>query len=118
MLLSFIKGEDNITLPNLTNEALEDALIDKKELIDACAEVLQSLNANSKDQIIETLNKNFETPIHVLPEASQIDTLRTIKLTSILEVYWGYSGHKRKALSQIYPGCWIVLRNLILTILR
>ncbi|PUZ22119.1 AAA domain-containing protein [Chitinophaga costaii] len=75
VLLSFIKGEDNITLPHLTNEALEDALIDRKELVDACAEVLQSLNANSKEDILKTLNRNFEIPVNVLPDAAQIDAI-------------------------------------------
>lgn len=79
VLLSYIKGEDNITLPHLTNEALEDALINRQELIGACAEVLQSLNANSKEEILKTLNKNFETPINVLPEAAQIDAIANNK---------------------------------------
>ncbi|MGE8423942.1 MAG: hypothetical protein ACN6PI_13995, partial [Sphingobacterium siyangense] len=79
VLLSFIKSEDDITLPNLTNEALDDALIDSNELVNACAEVLEALNSNSKEQILEVLSKNFETAINVLPEASQIDVIANNK---------------------------------------
>ncbi|WP_324760580.1 AAA domain-containing protein [Sphingobacterium thalpophilum] len=79
VLLSFIKSEDDITLPNLTNEALDDALIDRNELLNACAEVLESLNSNGKDQILEVVSKNFESPVNVLPEASQIDIIANNK---------------------------------------
>lgn len=79
VLLSFIKSEDDITLPNLANEALEDALIDSHELVNACAEVLKALNSNGKEQILEVLSKNFETAINVLPEASQIDAIANNK---------------------------------------
>jgi very-short-patch-repair endonuclease len=79
VLLSFIKGEDNITLPHLTSEVLEDALIDKRELVDACAEVLQSLNSGNKVDILEILNKNFETSVNPLPEATQVDTIANNK---------------------------------------
>lgn len=79
VLLSFIKGEDNISLPHLTSEALEDSILDRKELVDACVEVLQSLNANNKTEVLTTLNKNFETPVNILPEAAQIDSIANNK---------------------------------------
>lgn len=75
VLLSFIKGEDNILLPDFTNQALEDSLIDRKELVNACADVLQSLNVKSKSDILNILYKNFERPVNVLPDASQIDAI-------------------------------------------
>lgn len=75
VLLSFIKGEDNITLPNFGSEALEDALIDKTELLDACAEVLNALNAGLKADNLDSLQKKFETAVNVLPEKEQIDSI-------------------------------------------
>ncbi len=75
VLLSFIKGEDNITLPNLSSESLEDALIDKSELIDACAGVLEALNSGSKTDYLNTLTKNFASSVNALPDAGQIDTI-------------------------------------------
>lgn len=79
VLLSFIKSEDNITLPHITGEALEDALIDRKELINACAEVLEALSINGKNDILQILHKNFETSVNALPEASHIDTIANNK---------------------------------------
>jgi very-short-patch-repair endonuclease len=79
VLLSFIKGEENITLPNFTSEALEDALIDKAELLSACTEVLLALNSGTKAQYLATLKKNFETPVNLLPDAAQIDSIANNK---------------------------------------
>lgn len=79
VLLSFIKGEDNITLPHLSSEALEDAVIDRNELIEACAEVLKSLNSGTQEEILQILNKNFETPLNPLPEAAQVDAIANNK---------------------------------------
>lgn len=79
VLFSFIKGEDGISLPNFTGEALEDSLIDKKELIEACADVLVALNSGSKADQLSFLEKNFETPVEALPDAGQIDSIANNK---------------------------------------
>ncbi|RYD59134.1 MAG: hypothetical protein EOP56_02580 [Sphingobacteriales bacterium] len=79
VLFSFIKGEEGISLPNFTGEALEDSLIDKEELIDACAEVLVALNSGLKEDQLNYLQKNFETPAQLLPDASQIDSIANNK---------------------------------------
>jgi very-short-patch-repair endonuclease len=79
VLFSFIKGEDGIALPNFTGEALEDSLIDKDELLSACADVLAALNSGSKSDHLHYLHKNFETWVQALPDASQIDSIANNK---------------------------------------
>lgn len=75
VLLSFIKGEDGIDLPNLTEGSLEDALIDSSELLQACANVLNALNPGSRNTNLETLTNHFINPVNALPEASRIDQI-------------------------------------------
>lgn len=75
VLLSFIKGEDDITLPGLTTEALEDGIIDTRELLDACAAVLNALDPGSVEEQRAVLQKNFRTPVTLLPEAAEIDQI-------------------------------------------
>lgn len=79
VLLSFIKGEDNIVLPNFTSEALEDSVIDNKELIQQCAAVLSALNPGSLEDHLSQLERNFITPINALPEATDIDNIANNK---------------------------------------
>ncbi|MDB5152299.1 MAG: hypothetical protein JWR54_1050 [Mucilaginibacter sp.] len=75
VLLSFIKGEDDITLPGLTPEVLEDAIIDPNELLDACAAILNALDPGVLEEQRTVLQKNFRTPIAILPEAAEIDSI-------------------------------------------
>ena len=75
VLLSFIKGEDDIVLPNFGAEALEDSVIDSNELLQQCAEVLNALNPGSIEEQFSQLKINFNTPINALPEAAEIDSI-------------------------------------------
>jgi len=79
VLLSFIKGEDDILLPGLNPEVLDDMLVDQGELLRACASVLSSLNAGSEVQYLDVLEDNFKTPISALPEAATIDNIANNK---------------------------------------
>jgi very-short-patch-repair endonuclease len=79
ILISFIKGEDNITLPNLTPEVLEDSIIDEEELIEICSATLHSLNSGSKSEYKELLQKNFQNPVEMLPDGSEIDKIANNK---------------------------------------
>ncbi|WP_259067895.1 AAA domain-containing protein [Mucilaginibacter sp. X4EP1] len=79
VLLSFIKGEDDIILPNFTAEALEDSIIDHTELLQQCAAVLNALNPGSLDEHLSQLKRNFNIPISVLPDATDIDAIANNK---------------------------------------
>ncbi|MCX2430905.1 AAA domain-containing protein [Pedobacter sp. GR22-10] len=79
VLLSFIKGEDDILLPGLNPEVLDDMLVDPEELLSACSSVLSSLNAGSESQHLDVLKHNFKSPINVLPEAGAIDDIANNK---------------------------------------
>ena len=79
VLLSFIKGEDDIVLPNFSAEALEDSIIDPNELLYQCALVLNALNPGSVDEHLSQLKKNVASPINPLPEAAEIDGIANNK---------------------------------------
>lgn len=79
VLISFIKGEDDIVLPSLSEEALEDAVIDEKELIDACGAVLNALNSGSISDYEAILTEKFKTPVDWLPDAAGIDAIANNK---------------------------------------
>lgn len=74
VLLSFLKNDEGIIIPQINEDLLEDAVIDKGELIDECLKVLQALNPNT----LSTLNTELETklsePILNIPEAATIDS--------------------------------------------
>ena len=51
VLLSFLKTDENILVPQINEELLEDAVINQSELIDECYKVLKALNTtNDKHQ--------------------------------------------------------------------
>jgi hypothetical protein len=50
VLLSFIKGEDDILLQGLSADVLDDLLVDQSELLAACSQVLSALNTGSELQ--------------------------------------------------------------------
>lgn len=79
VLLSFIKGEDDIILPSLNPDSLDDMLVDSKELLQACAEVLSALNTGSELQHFDVLEKNFSFPINALPDMNAIDAIANNK---------------------------------------
>lgn len=57
VLLSFLKNDKDVIIPQINEELLEDAIIDRKELIDECLKVLNILNPNSLNSF-ESLTKN------------------------------------------------------------
>ena len=74
VFLSFIKTDENINIPQINEELLEDAIIDEKELIDTCIGVLKALNVYSSD-LEESLQKKFRAPIDPLPDAKEFDAI-------------------------------------------
>ena len=75
VLLSFLKNDENILVPQINEELLEDAVIDQKELIDECYKVLKALNANAATTIKETLQAKFNEPITNIPEAGSLESI-------------------------------------------
>jgi superfamily I DNA and/or RNA helicase len=75
VLLSYLKTDDNILVPQINEEVLEDAIIDKTELIDECYKIIKALNPNTsesyKNELIERLNE----PIKNIPESASIDSV-------------------------------------------
>ncbi len=79
VLTSFTKSEDDILLPGLPPEMLEDSLLDKNELMAACARVLEALNSGKKEDQEAALRENFSTPVSEMPDAAQLNTLANQK---------------------------------------
>jgi superfamily I DNA and/or RNA helicase/very-short-patch-repair endonuclease/transcription elongation GreA/GreB family factor len=75
VLLSFLKTDENILVPQINEELLEDAVINKRELIDECYKVLKALNANAATNIKETLQIKFNEPLKNIPEAISLESV-------------------------------------------
>ncbi len=73
VLLSFLKNDKDVIIPQINEDLLEDAIIDKKELIDECLKVLSILNPhslNTFDNLIKKLDENLEN----IPEAKTLES--------------------------------------------
>ena len=68
VLTSFIKSEDDVILPGLPPEMLENSLLNQNELIAACARVLEALNSGSKGEQERALRQNVEGLVSPMPE--------------------------------------------------
>lgn len=75
VLLSFIKNDRGIIIPQINEELLEDAIIDKSELLDECFKVLKALNANSSEDINSSLQSKFDFPIENIPDAASLESI-------------------------------------------
>ncbi|HEU4789913.1 MAG TPA: hypothetical protein VFS71_09520, partial [Flavobacterium sp.] len=74
VLLSFLKNDEGIIIPQINEDLLEDAIIDKNELLDECYKVLKALNSNSPSNLIEDLKQKLKEPLVNIPEAATIDS--------------------------------------------
>lgn len=74
VLLSFLKNEENLIIPQINDELLEDAIINKQELIEECYKVLKALNANTTPQIQDSLNRKFNEPLVNIPESGVLES--------------------------------------------
>lgn len=74
VLTSFLQADEGISLPQINEDFLEDAVVTKDELLNACYTVLTSLNALS-DNTTEHLRQNFGAPIESMPDANHFETL-------------------------------------------
>lgn len=74
VLLSYLKTDENILIPQINEELLEDAIINKDDLIDECLKVLKALNANTTEDLKESLFAELSNPIANIPEAATLDS--------------------------------------------
>jgi very-short-patch-repair endonuclease len=74
VLISFIKTDENISIAQINEDLLEDAVIDKAELIDTCVKVLRSLNAADAN-ISETLLSKFNEPLAAVPDSTHFESI-------------------------------------------
>jgi very-short-patch-repair endonuclease len=75
VLLSFLKTDESISIPQINEELLEDAVISQSELIDECYKVLKALNTNATTNIKESLLAKFKEPLKNIPEASALESV-------------------------------------------
>jgi very-short-patch-repair endonuclease len=75
VLLSFLKTDESLLIPQINEDLLEDAVIDQKELIDECYKVLKALNTNATTSIKESLLAKFKEPLTNIPEASALESV-------------------------------------------
>jgi superfamily I DNA and/or RNA helicase/very-short-patch-repair endonuclease len=72
VLLSFLKSDENIVIPQINEELLEDAVVDENELIAECCKVLDKLNAGVNK---ESLISNFIEPLKNIPDATSLEAI-------------------------------------------
>lgn len=75
VLLSFLKTDESIIVPQINEEFLEDAVIDRKELVHECYEVLKALNANTATDIKNSLQAKLHEPLENIPEATNLESI-------------------------------------------
>ena len=75
VLLSFLKTDESISVPQINEDLLEDAVIDQKELIDECYKFLKALNPNSTTSVKESLLAKFKEPLNNIPDAGNLESV-------------------------------------------
>lgn len=75
VLITFLKTDENILVPQINEELLEDEIIDQKELIDECYKVLKALNTNATTNIKESLLAKFKEPLNNIPDAGNLESV-------------------------------------------
>jgi hypothetical protein len=75
VLLSYLKTDENIIIPQINDELIEDAIISQEELINECFRVLKSLNGNLPGKLLESLLSKFKEPISNIPDTNAIESI-------------------------------------------
>ncbi len=75
VLLSYLKSDENILVPQINEDLLEDEIIDQKELIEECYKVLKALNSNNTANIKENLLARFKEPLNNIPDAGNLESI-------------------------------------------
>jgi very-short-patch-repair endonuclease len=74
VLLSFLKSDENINIPQINEELLEDAVIDKGELLDECIKVLTAFNSNSATNLKDGLVSKLNEPLKNIPDSKALES--------------------------------------------
>jgi very-short-patch-repair endonuclease/transcription elongation GreA/GreB family factor len=74
VLLSFLKTDENISIPQINEDFLEDSVINKAELIDECYKVLKALNIDSSTNK-DTLFAKFNELQKNIPESTTLESI-------------------------------------------
>jgi len=75
VLLSYLKTDESILIPQINDELLDDLIIDQSELVDECYRLLKSINPSIGNEQREELIKKINEPIKNLPDATAIDSV-------------------------------------------
>ncbi len=65
VLINHIQSDTNIEIERLTNEMLEDGLIDKKELVQICSKLLNTINSSSQNDLTEIFNDKLNNVVSI-----------------------------------------------------
>lgn len=79
VFVSFVKTDEDISIAKINEDLLEDTIIDRTELIDACIAVLEAMNADSAPNIRQSLMDKLQVPIETLPDAKWIESVTSNK---------------------------------------
>lgn len=74
VLSSFFQSDEGITLPQINDDFLEDAVVTEHELLSACYSALESLNAISENTR-ESLKQKFAALIESMPDANHFESV-------------------------------------------
>lgn len=75
VLLSYLKTDESILIPQINDELLDDSIIDQSELVDECYRLLKAINPSIGNEQREELIKKINEPIKNLPDATAIDSV-------------------------------------------
>lgn len=75
VLLSFTNGDEEITLPQINEEVLEDSLLNKEELMNICITILQHLNVNTTT--LSTLSEKLDSGLNPIPAKQELEEQTT-----------------------------------------
>lgn len=69
VLINHIQSDTNIEIERLTNEMLEDGLIDKNELIQICTKLLNTINISSQNDLENIFNEKLTNIVSIKDKA-------------------------------------------------
>lgn len=73
VLISFLKTDENIAIPQINEEILDDSVIDRTEIISECAKMLRALNAGNIN-VEQLFRERSGAALEPLPDSASIET--------------------------------------------
>jgi len=74
VLLSYLKSDEGIVIPQINEDLLEDAIIDQEELITECCKVLNAIFPEPSQNRNSALLSRFNEVIKPLPDSKYLDS--------------------------------------------